>query len=380
MPHLTPEQQAILTPDTNIVVSGATGLIGGELIRSRCELSRGGKGRLWALVRERQGISPAERLRQRLRRAPSAAAALSHVEALCGDMTLANWGLSDADLRRVTQSVDMIIHNAADTSFVARRTTYDTNVSGARELIALARKCSRNPLIVFMSTAANSGEVKDRILTEDDGCRPHNTHVNDYTHSKAVAEQMLRDSGLPVLILRPTIVLPAARDDPVLAKQILWFAPITSRFRALPIDPASRVDATDVDFVVTATLGLLQKRHRAWQAYNLSAGLRHAVTTERVFAVIDRCYQRERPLVLVAPDRWTAWHRETFVRSPLQKKLFGALAHYFPFLNQNVVHDDTRLRHELGEATPRVRPVLEGLPSLLALIPDRVAMREAARP
>lgn len=75
-----------------------------------------------------------------------------------------------------------------------------------------------------------------------------------------------------------------------------------------------------------------------------------------------------------------AWHEKTFVSSSQQKRLFEALDHYFPFLNQNVAHDDTRLREELGEQTPRVRPLLKDLPSLLALIPDRVALREAARP
>jgi nucleoside-diphosphate-sugar epimerase len=375
---LTSEQQAVLTPDTNLLVSGATGLIGGELLREWRRLSGGGTGHTWALVRPRDGASPAERLGRRLARGAGAAAS-APVEALAGDMTLPDWGLSPADLGRVTESVDVIIHNAADTSYLAQRTTRETNVSGARRLIALARKCRRNPLIVFMSTAANSGEVKDRVLTEGDGCRPDNPHINDYTYSKAIAELMLRESGLPVLTLRPSIVLPAGRDDPALARQILWFAPLTNRFEALPIDPVARLDVVDVDFVVNATLGLLSKPGRRWDTYNLSAGPRQAITTAQGLSAIARHYRREQPLRLVPPEQWGDWHAEAFVRSPLQKRLFAEMSHYFRFLNQNVVQDDARLRHELGGQTPRVRPVQEYLPGLLAVVPDRIARREALR-
>ena len=380
MSHLNVEHHAILTPDTISLVTGATGFIGGEITCALSDLIRSGRGRVCALVRPRPGESAVTRLIQRLSRGNAPSPAAAHVKALSGDMVKPNWGLSLSDLQWVTEKVDMIIHNAADTSFVARRSTAETNVAGTRELISLARKCQRNPLIVFMSTAANSGEVKNRILTEADGCRPENIHFNDYTYSKAIAEQMLCDSGLPVLILRPTIVLPAGRDDAELAKQILWFAPITRWFKALPIHPASRLDVIDVDFVIKATLGLLRKRHRRWQTYNLSAGPQQAVTTKQAFTIIDRYNERSKPLLLVDPDRWSTWHNAVFVRSKLQRRLFSALERYLPFLNQNVVYDDRRLWQELGTQTPCLRPLLGDLPNLLALIPDRVALRESARP
>ena len=109
-----------------------------------------------------------------------------------------------------------------------------------RRLIEFTRTCRRNPLVAYMSSASNVGRATGLCLGEHDGCRPTNDHFNEYTHSKAVGERLLHDSGLPVLTLRPTIVLSAGLPDPVFARQILWFAPLTRAFTALPLDPPAR--------------------------------------------------------------------------------------------------------------------------------------------
>jgi nucleoside-diphosphate-sugar epimerase len=96
-----------------------------------------------------------------------------------------------------------------------------TNIEGVRRLVEFARSCDRPPLIVYMSTASNVGDVKGRCVAEDEGCRPENRHHNEYTKSKAIAEELLRTSGLPALVLRPTIVLGAGLPDPQFARQIL---------------------------------------------------------------------------------------------------------------------------------------------------------------
>src|SRR4051812_30746302 len=234
-----------LGPTTNVLVTGVTGLIGGEIVRG---LARAGLGRVAALVRPLGGVDPGSRLLERMRRSgdPAAADLASRVEVIPGDVSRPCWGLSDEDLARVTRGVDLIIHCAADTSFLCRRTVQDTNVAGTRYLIDLARRCGRQPLVVYMSTATNGGKASHRCLREEDGCRPDNEHHNDYTRSKAVAEDLLRASGLRVLTLRPTIVFSAGLPDPDFAQNILWFVPLLRQFDCLPMDPASRLDLVPV--------------------------------------------------------------------------------------------------------------------------------------
>src|SRR5207247_858656 len=99
-------------------------------------------------------------------------------------------------------------------------------------------------------------------LREEEGCRPENEHHNDYTRSKAVAETLIRDRGLPYLVLRPTIVLSAGLPDQKFARNILWFVPLVRKFDCLPADPDSRLDIVPVSFVADATVDLLRKASR----------------------------------------------------------------------------------------------------------------------
>jgi nucleoside-diphosphate-sugar epimerase len=366
----------VLPPAGNVLVTGATGLIGGEIVR---RLDNDFTGQVWALVRPRDEMSPADRLAARYRRSGGGDPG-PRVSAVAGDVTEFDWGLEPDDLARVIGRTDAIIHCAADTSFAAHRDTGRTNVESVRLLIDLARRCERRPLVVYIGTASNVGRAEHTCLSEVDGCRSANEHFNEYTRSKAVAEELLRDSGLPVLTVRPTIVLGPGLPDPDFAKQILWCVPLTRCFGGLPIDPAARLDIVDVGYVAEATLALARHPARRFDCYHLSAGEAGAVTVGELNVVVGRHYRRKRPLNLFAPTEWSrARHRE-FVTTPLQRRVFRALRHYLPFLNMDVVYDNARLRADLGTAYPPVRPAAEYLPELLRLIRQRAALREAALP
>jgi nucleoside-diphosphate-sugar epimerase len=368
--------QHVLTPASRVLLTGATGLIGGEILR-RLD---GQCAHVWSLVRPRDGSGPAERLAARYLRSGWPFGVGPNVEAVAGDVAAPDWGLAAADRDRIVAECDVIIHNAADTSFAAHRDTGKTNIDSVERLIALARSFAKPPMIVYMGTATNVGRVTNAVLPEEAGCQVDGDHFNEYTRSKAVAESMLRDSGLPVLTLRPSIVLGAGLPDPGFAKQILWCVPLTRCFRGLPIDPVARLDLVDVAFVADAALALARSPRRRFDCYHLSAGTGNAVSVGRLRQVVDDMYRRKKPLTLIPPDEWTREHLRQYVRTPLQKRVFRSLRHYLPFLNMDVVYDDTRLQTDLAEATPPVRPAEEYLPELVQLIRPRAALREAAMP
>jgi nucleoside-diphosphate-sugar epimerase len=195
-----------------------------------------------------------------------------------------------------------------------------------------------------------------------------------------VGEQELRDSGLPVLTLRPTIVLSAGLPDPGFARQILWCAPLTRAFAALPIDLNSRLDLVDVGFVAEATLRLLESPVRAHECYHLSAGATGCVTVGAVERVVAAVNRRRTPLRLVHPAEWRPSLHRAAVDTPLRRRVFGSLKHYLPFLNMDVVYDDARLREVVPAAELSVRPPAEYLPDLLALVREKAALREAYLP
>ena len=235
-------------------------------------------------------------------------------------------------------------------------------------LIALARRCRRNPLIVHLSTAFSCGAVTHQCLGEDDGSDLDNGHHNEYTRSKAIAERVLRDSGESCLILRPSITLSAGIPARKFARAIAWFIPLLREFEALPIDPASRVDIVPASFVAESIIRLLQKPHLRHGCYNISAGPDAAMVCGPAFAFLDDFYKRPKPLKLVPPSEWTRGKHRQYLGAAHQRKLFSTFRYYLPFLNMDVVYDNTRLRTELGNQFPDITPVAEYAGNLLNLV------------
>jgi thioester reductase-like protein len=364
---------------SNVLVTGATGLIGGEILQ---RLTRMPLGKLWAMIRPRPDTDLHARLHDRLTRSGDFSEAWfpKRIEAIAGDVSRPGWNLEPDTAAMLRRELDMIVHCAADTSFYRNDSVQDTNVEGVRNLIELARQCDRQPLIVYMSTASNSGKVSHCSVSEDQGCQPTNEHHNEYTRSKAVAETLLRESGLPVLTLRPTIVLSANLPDPIFARSILWFVPLLRKFDCLPVDPEGRLDVVPVSFVADMTVRLLEKANRRWDSYHLSAGEQDALVIGEGNEFLNEYYNRRRPLRLVSASEWDSELERQHISSPIQRRIFFAMSYYLPFLNMNVVWDNRRLREELGEESLAITPVRSYLGRMLEQISAEDALRETAAP
>jgi thioester reductase-like protein len=357
----------VLQQGSNVFVTGATGLIGGELVRS---LVTRPVGKVWALVRPVLGADPVARLAERMARSARGPLdwAAAPVRAVAGDLSGEQLDLSEDDGEEIRREADILIHCAAETSFIRALACRRTNISGTRRLIEFALTCRRRPLLVYISTAYVSGVVANACLSEEDALRPENRHHNEYTRSKAIAEEMVRNSGLEVLIVRPSVVLSAGLSDAGFARAILWFVPLLNELDAVPINPAAHPDVVPVQFVVDSVIALLEKHGRRHPCYHVSAGTHCAANYAQLVRVLDRLYSRFSPLRLFAPSQWTRDVHRHYVRTPEQRKIFASLRSYLPFLNMNVSYDHSRLRQELGERFPALVPLSEYLADLLALI------------
>ncbi|MEU1519962.1 SDR family oxidoreductase [Streptomyces sp. NPDC005811] len=129
---------------------------------------------------------------------------------ITGDVTRPGLGLTEDD-RRLVATADRIVHCAAVTDFGLPEERYESvNVAGTRHVLDLAL-AHRTPL-VHVSTAYVCGE-RDGVAREDEldvGQQPG----NGYERSKLAAETLVRKAaaeGLPVAVVRPSIVTGAAR-------------------------------------------------------------------------------------------------------------------------------------------------------------------------
>ena len=86
------------------------------------------------------------------------------------------------------------------------------------------------------------------------------------------------------------------------------------------------------------------------------------------FAFLDDFYDRPKPLKLIPPSEWTRDKHRQYLGAAHQRKLFSTFRYYLPFLNMDVVYDNTRLRAELGNWLPEITPVAEYAGNLLNLV------------
>jgi nucleoside-diphosphate-sugar epimerase len=369
--------------NSRVLITGVTGLIGGEFART---LAKKRWGYSYCLIRGRKGETAADRLAHRLRRGGAALSVFEskHLSALEGDLTLPELGIAPLALDLLRERIDLIIHCAAETSFIRSQNCQTINIEGTKRLIEFARSCKRPPLIVYLSTACNIGEAEKKCLREEEGCQPNNAHFNAYTRSKAVAETLVKESGLPVLIIRPSIVLGAGLNDAEFARQILWVAPLFNAFDCLPIDPSAKLDIVPVSFVVEATLKLLRTPHRRHDCYHVSAGNEYAIEMKDLTQCINRHYGKDVLLKGIPASEWNQEHTDRYVITREQRKLYSAFRYYMPFLNMNVVFDNSRLKEafdgdsglsELGLTHP-----VRYLPQLLDLVKFDDAVTESDNP
>ncbi len=124
---------------------------------------------------------------------------------------------------------------------------------------------------------------------------------NTYEQSKLEAEQLVRSSGLPVQVVRPSIIVGDQHSGRTNAFNVVY-QPLRAYARGLmPMAPGNReapVDVVPVDFVAEAMLALLQ--HPPGGTHLLVAGPRAASVGEFVQLAADR-FDREPAAVLGEP-------------------------------------------------------------------------------
>ncbi|MBN9545307.1 MAG: SDR family oxidoreductase [Alphaproteobacteria bacterium] len=188
-----------------ILLTGATGSFGLELLRS------------WAARREMPDIYC-------LVRAPDTARGLARWEAFCevhslgrrfipvvGDIEQTELGLSLASRRDLQARITTIVHAAAHIRFDAPYAlAHAVNVAGTARLLDFARGCAKLNRVCQISTLYVAGQRMGLVPVGGgpDGA-PFN---NSYEQTKLEAEAVALGSGLPVEIVRLSL-MPGRQSD-----------------------------------------------------------------------------------------------------------------------------------------------------------------------
>jgi nucleoside-diphosphate-sugar epimerase len=265
-----------------IFLTGASGVLGQALQKSFADST------LFCLVR-RNSVS-----------APNAVP-------IFGDIAQPRLGLSRSDYAELTQDTDLVIHAAAVTDFNQPEDVINqTNVDGTRNVVEFAA-AAKVPLY-YVSTAfsqefGNAGDFG----------------ANAYELSKQAAEVVVRTSGIPSLILRPSIVVGDSSTGAIGRSQGFHFMLklICKGFFPLgPAAPGSYVDTIPRDVVARIIAALVERGDASGEVW-LTLGDR-ALTVDRL---VDLCVEHAPRLTgreihrprLVTPDVFDRLIRPVFL-------------------------------------------------------------------
>ncbi|SFP02899.1 fatty acid CoA ligase FadD9 [Amycolatopsis arida] len=283
-------------PVRTVLLTGANGYLGRFLCLEWLERVAPRGGTVIGIVRGGDAAAARERMEaafdtgdpELLRRFRELA---GHLEVLPGDIGEPSLGLDERTWRRLADSVDLVVHQAALVNHVL---PYDQlfgpNVAGTAELIRLALTTRLKP-VTYLSTVGVAAQVGPAALDEDADIRVTSprrrldeSYANGYATSKWAGEVLLREAhdrfGLPVAVFRSDMILAHGRyagqlngtdmfTRLLLSLATTGIAPASFYRGAGEGRPRAHYDGLPVDFTAEAITTLGEQATEGFATFNV---------------------------------------------------------------------------------------------------------------
>lgn len=310
-----------------VVVTGALGFIGSELVRAMLQDDR--ISIIYLLIRGRGEQTAAERF--------ALLAAQWKLYFATTSNALEKIRVVSCDLSRCNEmpqfmDADYFYHCAASIDLgMPLLPSRKVNLYGTQNALRLARRMPNLKRFVHYSTAYVLATCRGRV-TENHVPKRYN---NDYEKSKYEAEQCVRQSGLPYTILRPSMVVGHSQHGYIKGFKIIYAVLrvwLTGRIPRAPLDKHARVDIVPVDYIVRASLALAQDDDALGEVFQLCAA-DNAPSPVSILQYAVRAFNLESPQT--APPWMVKFFSSRIIRSLTGyglREILGILHFHLPYL------------------------------------------------
>ena len=320
----------------NVLVTGAAGLLGGEVCARLLSAGHGVTG----LVHRNPDV-----------RANSGAAV--SIPTLSGDVAQPRFGWDEAQWRAVAAEHDLIVHCAATVRFDLAEEDYRAvNVDGVRHALDLAEAGEMQ--FLHVSTAYVCG-ARNGVVSENDPL-PETGFANGYEASKAAGERLVRVSDLDWTIARPSIVVGEYESGAIRQFDTTYAAfklIAEGRVRSMPARPGATLDFVPLDYVAKGIAALADSMDARGKTVHLISAQPLPVGD---FAGAIGAYPHFHEPDLVPPDRF-----DPAALAPLERRLYTRIAGlYASYFARNPQFGDGNAQTLLGLQCPPTGPAYIG--------------------
>lgn len=357
----------VATAGRAIFLTGATGLVGSELLRRYAAQQH----RVYVLMR----APSADALQQRftdllaeLGLEPDAGDAITPVG---GDVTSPELGLEPALRDELAREVTAVIHCATDIHFGrALDESRAVNLLGVVNLMDLVRRWPGVERVAQVSTAHVAGR-RTGVICEDELVHGAG-FVNAYEQSKYEAEVYLRGliADLPIAVYRSSTLIGNAATGRVRQFNFMHQTVrlcLNNLVPALPGDPDGPVDLIAIDWLADALVYLIDEAFTPGQTYHLVAGPDHSLSFGELIAFTIECLEqspyRRRDHAPRVPEivdlaAFDILLDEAAAAGTREAQVLSALSHFIPHMALPKAFDRRRTREALagsGLELPEIR-------------------------